>query len=169
MKINLIITVIFIGLILFLINNFISNSETFVGIEDKYNKYKIDTPLKEQRYLTFLDSVYTNYKLKANKESICNPQLNDILENEVLKSSYEKYKDNVPQVHKDKCTSIANYLCETTDPIMYTNENPYSAPRWLMKSYKNIGIPKMTNLNCFETNYRCCRKATDKFGQPNMF
>lgn len=161
----LIILVVFIGLILYLI---IPNYETFAGLQGKYDQYKIDTPLKEQRYLQFLDNVYDNYKSKSTKESTCNPQLNDMLENEVLKSSYEKYKD-VPQVHKDKCISIANHLCETTDPIMYTNENPYSAPRWLMNTYKNAEIPKMTNLNCFETNYRCCRKATDKFGQPNLF
>lgn len=166
-------------LILFIIGIFVfvflyQRKESFISnYNDKYEKYKYDLPNKKQIYLNFLGNLYDNYKLKKSKipnEDICNPAIQELLENETLKETYSKYSYSpnnnfsnenivIPNVHQDKCISIANYLCDTTDPSIYMSENPYFPARWLMNTYKNTPVPKMTNLNCFKTNYMCCKKS----------
>lgn len=154
---------------------FYKSKENFINNYDKYNnkydKYKDNISNKKQIYLNFLGNLYDNYKIKKSKlptEEICNPAIQELLENETLKDTYSKYSTNndsnqetivVPNVHQDKCISIANYLCDTTDPSIYMSENPYFAPRWLVNTYKNMPAPNMTNLNCFKTNYMCCKKS----------
>ena len=152
------------------INNYIEKFDK--KYNDKYEKYKDNISNKKQIYLNFLGNLYDNYKIKKSKvpvEDICNPAIQELLENEALKDTYSKYSTNtentkteniiVPNVHKDKCISIANYLCDTTDPSLYMSENPYFPPRWLVNTYKNTPAPNMTNLNCFKTNYMCCKKS----------
>lgn len=59
----------------------------------------------------------------------------------------------------EKCVYKANFLSEFTNPQLYlTSNNIYFPPRWLEKSpYKNVPLPKTTNLKLWNDMYNCCR------------
>jgi hypothetical protein len=135
-------------------------------INSKYDKYVIETPKREQRYLAFLGNVHNAYnnKLKTlaedeRKKGRCDAIVSEQLENDALASAY-KDTPNVPQLHKDKCISYAAHICEFTDPSIYLPDNPRAIPRWLLRSFETEEAPKNVDLNCFRSTYACCRRSS---------
>ena len=63
------------------------------GNPNKYDKYINNFINKEQRYLDFLDNIFNTYKYKKSKvplEDVCNPAIQELLEDESLKENYLK-------------------------------------------------------------------------------
>jgi hypothetical protein len=125
--------------------------------------------LKDQRYLSFLSNVNENFKSKAPKTGAFRGSCDDRINTQIqLKALHEEYSRIQGTEHSrihggnnggDPCVSVANYLCEFTHPNMYLSETQM-APKWLMKSLKDVSPPTHINLSCFATNYDCCKNAT---------
>jgi hypothetical protein len=121
--------------------------------------------LKEQRYLHFLSDVNDSVKEQMPKTGVfrgsCDDKVNIDIQKKVLNRAYMKViKDNglIKDFQKDVCVSAANYLCEMTDPTLYLSQSRMP-PRWMMKSYRDVHLPKNTDLACFVSNYNCCKKS----------
>ena len=56
-----------------------------------------------------------------------------------------------------ECAYKANHLCELTNPMLYLSERPYFPPRWIFKPYKNVPLPKHTDLKCWDNMSNCCK------------
>jgi hypothetical protein len=130
------------------------------------------TPMKdtlgEQRYLSYLSDVNDAFQQAIPKtgpfKGTCNDTINKIAENKALKSAYDKMmsdktKFNGELFEKDHCVTLANWVCEFTDPNMYLSESLYFPPRWIVPTLAKMKLPKTTSLSCFNTNLNCCRRA----------
>ena len=118
--------------------------------------------LKEQRYLTFLGNLDKNFKSKSPKtgpfRGSCDDKINTLLQLTALDEEYSNLHKKTNTFNSDPCVAVSNYLCEFTHPNMYLSETSMP-PKWLMSSLKNIPPPTHTNLNCFATNYNCCKHS----------
>lgn len=151
----------------------LDNLDIYENYDSLYNKNKYDkydmsiiTKLKPQKYLTFLDDVNRSMKSKAPITGAfrgsCDDKVNQKFQKESLKEAYMKIeeRDHVSDNFKrDPCIAYANELCEFIDPMLYLSESTYSAPRWLIKTYDTHSLPPHTELNCFNTNYTCCKSS----------
>lgn len=159
------IIVIFFIVIIFIIL-FKKSYESFY--QDPYKNYIVDGTLPQQRYLTFLENMYSEFKNKTKNID----KLTDTIENEILFPVYKKWDENTPDkpMYKKEfnkkgdvsidCTALSNHLCQFTDPNFYIpSDRVYAPPPWLLKSYKNLEYPKQTNLKCFNQNSSCCKKS----------
>lgn len=147
----------------------------------KYDKYKIDKlDLKKQRFLMYLDNINNEYKERMPKtdsvfQGTCDDKLNEKIQKETLKSVYSKMKPEedykkyklessskdvnggVTQGNSLDCVGISSYLCEYTNPYLYLSESKYFPPQWLVKTYKDIPLPKNVDLNCYNKTNDCCK------------
>lgn len=135
---------------------------------DDYTIYKLDKriALKPQRYLTFLSNVNDSLKSQMPKTAAfrgsCDDKVNERVQNESLKDAYTKLDtDGVlkAQFSRDPCIAYAHHLCQFTDPSLYLTETKTMAPRWLVNTYKNQELPTHVSLNCFNSNYNCCKRS----------
>uniref|UniRef100_A0A6C0H770 Uncharacterized protein n=1 Tax=viral metagenome TaxID=1070528 RepID=A0A6C0H770_9ZZZZ len=136
--------------------------------EDNYKNYKLDnfTSVKPQRYLTFLSDVNDSLKSQMPRTGAyrgsCDDKLNERIQNEALTDAYTKLDGGgilKAQFARDPCFIYANHLCELTDPSLYLVESKIMAPRWLVNTYKNQALPTHVSLNCFNSNYDCCKRS----------
>jgi len=141
------------------------NSEQYLN---DYNIYKLDnfTSLKPQRYLTFLSDVNDSLKSKMPKtgsfRGSCDDKVNERIQNEALQDAYTKLDGGgvlKAQFSRDPCVIYASHLCEFTDPSLYLTESKTMAPRWLVNTYKDQALPTHVSLNCFNSNYDCCKRS----------
>jgi hypothetical protein len=57
----------------------------------------------------------------------------------------------------DPCVYKANSLSEYTNPRLYlSSDKTRFPPRWIFPPYKNIPLPKTTNLKLWTDMYNCC-------------
>ncbi len=133
-----------------------------------YIQYK----LKRNPYMDFLDdinSTYKNYLKQENLKYITNITkipldniINNLSQKDITENStlFEKSRDLDFIIHQDtKCTNKANYICETTNPNFYLNQNSNFQPKSSFKPYSSIPLDKNINLNCWNTVYDCCKKS----------
>lgn len=58
----------------------------------------------------------------------------------------------------DPCVYKANSLSEYTNPRLYlSSDKTRFPPRWIFSPYKNIPLPKTTNLKLWTDMYNCCQ------------
>jgi len=118
--------------------------------------------LKEQCYLTFLDNLNDNFKSKSPKtgpfRGSCDDKINTLLQLTALDEEYSNLHKKTNEFESDPCVAVSNYLCTFTHPNMFLSETSMP-PKWLMSSLKNIPPPTHTNLQCFATNYNCCKQS----------
>lgn len=112
---------------------------------------EIDIPTfsKKEKYIDFLYNFYNTFKNK----STCKVNINSRIKNETIKDFFQNKNSN--------CFYIANEICETIDPAIYTINNIYSIPKEYLITYKNQNIPTTRNLNCFNTVYKCCNESRE--------
>lgn len=157
-----------ITIILFIVIVILLSKKTSESFQDTYKTYIIDEKLPQQRYLTFLENMYSEFKNKTKNID----KLNDSIENNILFPVYKKWDENTPnkpiykkEINKNgdisiDCTALSNHLCEFTDPNFYIPSNRvYAPPPWLLKTYKDLEYPKQVNLKCFNQNSSCCKKS----------
>jgi len=115
-----------------------------------------DITLKPQRYLTFLGNVNEAYRKVRPKEKsqICDDRLTETIQKSILKDAYSI---DVQNLHKDKCVNVATHLCEFTSPEVYLYDNQRAIP----KLYGNGDAPKNVDINCYNTNYACCKNSLE--------
>lgn len=153
-------------IIIILIILFKKSYESFY--QDPYKSYVLDEKLPQQRYLTFLENIYSEFKNKTKNFD----KLTDTMENWILFPVYKKWDEKTPDKLPYKkefnkkgdisidCTALSNHLCQFTDPNFYIpSDRVYAPPPWLLKSYKDLEYPKQTNLKCFNQNSSCCKKS----------
>ena len=135
------------------------------------SKYLIDTTqLSQKKQLLFLDKI--NNLMKKSKQNIdkgkCidaqgtlptqNPSVRQGID---LKNSFNELEKNIvnDKFKKDSCISISSELCEYTNPYLYLPETINTPPAYLLKSFKDITLPKNVDLNCFNTFFNCCKNS----------
>lgn len=135
---------------------FYNSNEHFTDLDyKKISDYKTDT------YINFLTNVNNNFTHNKKKE-------NNILSEEFLKVPLVKIKSeifsnktignevNFKNSNKDDCLYKAITLSEVTNPMLYLNSRSYPS-RHLLKTFKNIPLPKNTNLKRFNDMLNCCK------------
>lgn len=168
-----------IGIVFMLTNRKIEN---FIEIS-KYKKFKMENKLKDHDYLNFLERLNNSYqsKIKQNGNSpfkvICDDNKNKNITKIALTEAFDKVpstnliiqetirqlvsKD--PGVYKspidtDICVQKADLLCQHTNPGNYINTTTKTFPSRHLGPYKNTGLSRITDLNCWNKMYSCCIK-----------
>jgi hypothetical protein len=117
-----------------------------------------DLPTDKQPYLNFMQKLkdspmktaFLNAEIRdrSTKAQISCPDLgcnNDLKEYIKTNSDFD-------------CITKANDICEMTNPYLYISEDTVRfPPRWNIKTYVKAGVPKNTNLKCFNSIYNCCK------------
>ena len=135
----------------------------FMGdLNDSFNKY-----LKEVNH---------NSKSPIKQRALCDDRIRIKVQTNALKDAFQKvpqkeidkeselFDKNIPKISKidfkvdenRTCSNKSSHLCERTNPMLYMSQNPYFPPRWIFKPYKNIPLPKHTDLKCWNNMNNCC-------------
>lgn len=137
--------------------------EHFQTIPNTYDTQSVDVPLKQDVYMNFLDTLNTNYK---HMDTLENKSLDEAFATvpgdgkEIFASSlFVKEEPSIDFVDKSKndCLYKANHISEYTNPMFYLSETKYFPPRWIVKTYKDIPLPKHTNLKQWQNMFNCCK------------
>ena len=97
---------------------------------------------------------YLNEKGKGESLRTCEERIK-LMDNDILKRGYKVEK-------KEQCMEIARGICEEVNQGIFTNVNKTFPPRRLIKTLRNMPLPTQTNLDCFDTHYRCCLQSVKK-------
>lgn len=160
----------FVLVIVFTVIDTWNPTESFTDI---YHSLKINSLPKKQAYLDYLQELSDEYKARMPMDSkvfrgTCNDNLNKKMQSDALKTVFTKrLEDGNATFKKDPCIGIASQLCEFTHPNLYLSES-HMPPRWLIKSYQGTPLPKHVNLNCFQSNYNCCKQGTNRIKTDNL-
>jgi hypothetical protein len=132
-----------------------------------------------------LNTSYNKYLKEANKESnspikqkaLCDDRVRIKVQKDALNEAFNKvpekdldkdsklFDKNVPEsskidfyVGKNRvCGNKASHLCELTNPMLYMSQNPHFPPRWIFKPYRDVPLPKHTDLKCWNNMLNCCK------------
>lgn len=163
---SILLIIIAIFAIIWTYNNITEQFESTTSLQDL--DITSTKALGEQRYLSYLSDVNDAFQEAIPRtgpfKGTCDDTINKIAENKALKSAYDKMmsdktKFNGELFEKDHCVTLANWVCEFTDPNMYLSESLYFPPRWIVPTLAKMKLPKSTSLSCFNTNLNCCRRA----------
>lgn len=113
---------------------------------DSYDKFRIGHINREQKYLDFLNELNDEYKSRKKDlqlKDLCNDKINIEIQKQSLKSAFKKPKNN------KECAYKASNICEFIDPYLYLSESKNFPPPWIVKSYKDLDLPKHVDINCF--------------------
>jgi hypothetical protein len=179
----LIIVIVFIITILINLKN---TNEHFTQNEQEYKQQIITEPLKQDLYMNFLGDLNNSFKKNLNDESngknlaikqqiMCDDKVKIKVQTKALNEAFEKISidkskifkspvfDNSPSQldfidnSKNNCLYKANHISEFTNPMFYLSETITFPPRWLMKTYKDVPLPKHTSLKQWNNMYNCCK------------
>jgi hypothetical protein len=179
-------TFITIIIILLVILNKSNTREDFTLNDIKYKEQKIKYPIKEDLYMNFLedlndsfkkniDKINTNKKSPIKQISLCDNKVKIEIQRKALNQAFSKIPSDSKEIFnspvfdkspseldfidnsKNKCLYKANHISEYTNPMFYLSQNIYFPPRWIFKPYKNIPLPKHTNLKQWTSMYNCCK------------
>lgn len=136
------------------------------------------------KFLGDLNESYDKYLKEVNKDSnspikqkaLCDDRIRIKVQTQALKDAYsrvpekdidkdsELFDKNIPpQLKLDfdiknnrTCSNKASHLCDLTNPMLYMSQNTYFPPRWIFKPYKDVPLPKHTDLKCWNNMLNCC-------------
>lgn len=142
---------------------------TFLGnLNNAYNKY--------------LNEVSKDSTSPIRQKTLCDDRIRRQVQSNALDEAFDKVPDmnideselfdkRIPTESKipfeltkktaRQCTNKASTLCELTDPMLYMSQNTSFPPRWIFKPYKDVNLPKHTNLKCWDNMLNCCKKNLD--------
>lgn len=148
--------------------------EMFTQNQDKYKYQKVDN-LKSDLYMNFLGDLKISLKKNmTNKKQkmLCNDKVRIKVQTNALNEAFKKIPLNTfksPVFDKtlnklnfidnsiNDCVYKANHISEFTNPMFYLSDTITFPPRWLIKTYDNIPLPKHTNLKQWSNMYNCCK------------
>lgn len=129
----------------------------------------------KQKYLQFLGNINDKFKEYMPKTGTfrgsCDDKVNEAIQKRVLGEIFEKQQSdkNKPLYKREKskldpnksydCVGISTNICEAPNPYFYLSESTHFPPPWTVATYKDVEYPKVTNLNCFNKNFDCCRSS----------
>lgn len=148
-------------------------------------KYKVKDD-EYMNFLGNLNDSFKNYLQEATKGSsipirqkiLCDDHIRQQVHSKALLDTFKTVKEknidddsnlfdkNIPNYSKLQfniedenqiCRNKASQLCERTDPLLYINQNTNFPPRWLLKTYKDVSLPKHTDLKCWSNMLNCCK------------
>ena len=143
-------------------NQLFSNEQGVIKYNVEDSKIK-NLPTNKQPYLDFMEKLIT--KSTSNEDRIKYA----FKETKANNISSSKEQISCPDLgcsrndSKDpntECISKSNDICEMTDPYLYIADSTIHFPaRWTIPTYKKAGLPKNTNLKCFNNVYNCCKST----------
>jgi hypothetical protein len=148
-------------------------------------KYKVKDD-EYMNFLGNLNDSFKKYLQEATKGSstpirqkiLCDDKIRQQVQSKALIDAFKTVKEknidydsnlfdkNIPPYSKipfsiedenQVCRNKASQLCERTDPLLYLSQNTNFPPRWLFKTYKNVPLPKHTDLKCWSNMLNCCK------------
>jgi hypothetical protein len=144
-------------IIIYLFRNFCLGPETEHFVSEKHLNLKrqLDLQLDEDIYMNFLSDI--DQKLNLNKENknefdVCDNKIIKKVQKKALNEAFEKI-----QAKNTSCVYKAIHLSEFTNPMFYLADRTTFPPRWLVKTYKDIPLPKTVNLKQWTNMYNCCK------------
>lgn len=142
---------------------------TFLGnLNDSYNKH--------------LNEVSKDSNSPIRQKALCDDRLRRQVQSKALDEAFDKVPDmnideselfdkNIPKESTipfeltkktaRQCPNKASTLCELTEPMLYMSQNTSFPPRWIFKPYRDVNLPKHTNLKCWDNMLNCCKKNLD--------
>jgi hypothetical protein len=162
------------------------DKESFIN--SPYKKQKIPYEIKQDPYMNFLGDLNDSYRKHledVNKDSnspirqkaLCDDRIRKDVQSKALIEAFEKVKEkdikdsnlfdtNIPSDSRitystnnyRSCGNKASQLCDLTDPMLYMSQNTRFPPRWIFKPYRDVSLPKHTDLKCWSNMVNCCKK-----------
>jgi len=114
--------------------------------------------LKEDNYMIFLSNIKEKLNVNKINKDTQSKAIDYAFSLQTVSNDVGILNSGDPVIYntkKDECINKANKLCERTDPKFYLQDAKYFPPRWI-GPYKNVDLPKHTDLNCFNKIYDCC-------------
>ncbi len=156
-------------------------------INSDYKRQKLLYKVKEDVYMNFLGDLndsFGKYLKEVSKDStspirqkaLCDDRVRKEVQSKALIDAFKKVQEknidkdsklfdiNIPEISKIKfkvdndrtCGNKASQLCDLTDPMLYISQNTRFPPRWI-GPYKNVPLPKRTDLKCWSNMNNCCK------------
>jgi hypothetical protein len=145
-------------------NKLFSNEQDIIKQTIEDNKIN-NLPTNKQPYLDFMEKLAT--KSRSNEDRI-KYAFKDTKANDISSSKEQISCPDLGCSRNDskdpntECISKSNDICEMTDPHLYIADSTIHFPaRWTIPTYKKAGLPKNTNLKCFNNIYNCCKSTLD--------
>lgn len=113
-------------------------------------------PLKNQNSISEENKYSDNWYNSKIDPSLKNQNNKKIIQDIKFQDNIQlqELKDN----DLDPCVYKANSLSEYTNPRLYlSSDKTRFPPRWIFPPYKNISLPKTTNLKLWTDMYNCCQ------------
>lgn len=169
-------------IVLVLLYLFTLQKETYINSEYKLQKLPYKT--KDDVYMNFLGNVndsFREYLKEISKDSnspirqkaLCDDRIRKEIQSKALIDAFKQIQEkdidkdstlfdtNVPKMFNlssdRSCGNKASQLCEKTEPMLYMSQNTSFPPRWIFKPYKDISLPKHTDLKCWSNMLNCCK------------
>lgn len=130
----------FIVIIVFILILFVNkgNKDTFLNNLDIYSdKHITKQEYNQDNYMNFLSNINDNLKSEKGPCSVSNS----------LKKSFKG----------DNCLYKSIELSDVTNPMLYLSDSKNYPPRFLVKTLKNMPLPKNTDLKRFSNMFNCCK------------
>lgn len=153
-----------------------------IKYKDTYKNKSVKN-LKKDIYMDFLGDLNNSFKVHLDNHNdsnspikqkvMCNDKIKIDIQSSALKDAFNKvpsdidifnspvfdkseskldFKDN----SKNQCLYKAQHISEYTNPMFYLSESIYFPPKWL-GPYKDIPLPKHTNLKQWSNMHNCCK------------
>lgn len=141
--------------------------------EDVYMNFMGDL---NQSFNKYLKEVSKDSNSPIKQKALCDDRVRIKVQTDALKDAFKKvpqkdidkeselFDKNIPKSstidfkidENRSCSNKASHLCERTNPMLYMSQNPRFPPRWIFKPYKNVQLPKHTDLKCWNNMNNCC-------------
>jgi hypothetical protein len=173
--------------VLFVLYTFTQLTDKEKFINSDYKRQKLPYKVKEDVYMNFLSDLndsFGKHLKELNKDSIspipqkalCDDSIRKHIQSKTLVDAFTKVSEknidkdsilfdtNIPQISKITfkvddnkiCSNKASQLCDFIDPMLYISQNTNFPPKWI-GPYKNVPLPKHTNLKCWSNMVNCCK------------
>lgn len=171
-------------LIIFLILLYLFTLQKETYINSEYRLQKLPYTTKDDVYMNFLGSLNDSFKehLKEiskdsnspiRQKALCDDRIRKEVQSKALIDAFKQIQEkdidkdstlfdtNVPKMFKSSsnrsCANKVSQLCERTEPMLYMSQNTSFPPRWIFKPYKDVALPKHTDLKCWSNMLNCCK------------
>lgn len=142
--------------------------------EDVYMHFLGDINNSFRKHLTEVSKDSTS---PIRQKALCDDRVRKEVQSKALNEAFDKvipkniddsvlFDKHIPKIsqipftlskHTDRqCPDRASALCDLTDPMLYISQNTRFPPKWI-GPYKNVLLPKHTNLKCWSNMVNCCK------------